>query len=313
MSNHALHIAGLSLSESKGQPHTVVDSLTATPAGIEGDRHAGPGLRQVSIMHEAALRGRFDAEDDGTLAGSGHENILLAGGKLNHLRVLDTLEMGDAILEVTRIGSSVAEDGQDLCETGQRCLVSDHGVFARVVHGGIIEKGAAVRHQQRLLHAYIITVSDRASQGHYDDESGPAIEALLEDWCVEHGWGLWAEFQILPDDQEALATMLQNARQSRVDLVITAGGTGIGPRDNTPDVVANHADKIIPGIMDHIRMKYGQKMPLALTSRSIAAVLGNGLVYTLPGSPKAVPEYLHEIFKTLEHLLLVLKGIDAHR
>ena len=307
----ALSIAGLSISEAKGEPHAVVDAFHVTTDGIEGDRHAGPGPRQVSMMHEEALRAHFP-EAEGSLAGLGQENVLLRGEGLADLRLLDTLEMDDAILEVTQIGRRVNERGAILCGANNRCLLSDFGVFGRVVHQGTIERDARVRHQQRLLRAHIVTVSDRASRGVYEDESGPAAAALLEAWCAEHHWGLWIESQIIPDDREAIATALQNARQSQADLVLTTGGTGVGPRDITPDVVAGHADKLIPGIMDFIRLKYGAEMPMALTSRSVAAVLGGGLVYTLPGSAKAIPEYLQEIFKTMEHMLLLLKGIDAH-
>ena len=306
-----LTVAGLSISEAKGQPHTVVDTMAVTTNGIERDRHGGPGLRQVSMMHEDIVTSRFPGSD-GDLAGKGQENILLRGNALADLRLLDTLEIGDAILEVTQIGRRVNERGTQLCSADSKCLLSDYGVFGRVLHGGNIGQDTAIRHQQRLLRAHVITVSDRASKGTYEDKSGPAATNLLETWCAENHWGLWVESQVIPDEREAIATVLQNARQSEADIIITTGGTGIGPRDITPDVVAEHTTKLIPGIMDHIRLKYGEAMPLALTSRGVAGVLGNGLVYTLPGSTRAIPEYLQEIFKTMEHLLLLLKGLDAH-
>lgn len=94
--------------------------------------------------------------------------------------------------------------------------------------------------------------------------------------------------------------------------MLTTGGTGVGPRDITPDIAARHVDRVIPGIMEYVRIKHAERMPLALTSRGIAGVMGAGLVYTLPGSPRAVAEYFDEIGKTLEHLLLVVKDLDAH-
>ncbi|HLD45162.1 MAG TPA: molybdopterin-binding protein, partial [bacterium] len=102
------------------------------------------------------------------------------------------------------------------------------------------------------------------------------------------------------------------ARTNNSDLVFTTGGTGIGPRDLTPDVVLPLLDKTVPGIMESIRFKYGQNLPSALLSRSVAGVMGTCLVYTLPGSVRAVSEYLAEILKTLPHSLLMLWGIDAH-
>jgi len=307
-----LAAAGLSLSPEKGAPREIVPAMTLSKDGIVGDRHAGPGLRQVSLMHGDVARHYFPDRPEGELPGAGTENILLSGEGLGDLRLLDTFEVGEAILEITQIGKAVNPTGAALCGAASKCLLSEHGIFARVVHGGTVEPGDAIRHQHRLLRAHIITVSDRASRGVYEDKGGPAARALLDAWCRDNRWGLWVETQIVPDEAEAIEAVLDNARTSRVDLIITTGGTGVGPRDITPDIVARHADKIIPGIMEHIRLKYGAAMPLALTSRAVAAVMGPTLVYTLPGSQKAIPEYLEEIFKTLEHLLIVLKGLDAH-
>ena len=96
------------------------------------------------------------------------------------------------------------------------------------------------------------------------------------------------------------------------DVVITTGGTGIGPRDITIETVRPLLDKEIPGIMEMIRIKYGQEKPNALLSRGIAGVMGQTLVYTLPGSVKAVDEYMTEILKTLQHLIYMLHGVDVH-
>jgi len=96
------------------------------------------------------------------------------------------------------------------------------------------------------------------------------------------------------------------------DLIITTGGTGIGPRDITPEVVKPLLTKEIPGIMEQIRVKYGTKNPRALLSRGVAGAMGNTLIYTLPGSVKAVHEYMAEIVKTMEHTFYMLYGIDKH-
>ncbi len=308
----SLTTVGLSISEAKGQPHTPVAQLHMTRNGIEGDRHAGPGLRQVSLMHSDVIAARFPEAAPDQRAGLGQENILIDGEGLCDVRLLDALEFGDALLEVTQIGKRVNDSGRALCGTASKCLLGDFGVFARVVHGGTIEANHSIQHQRRVLRAHIITVSDRASRGEYEDKSGPATTALVECWCRDHHWTPWIETQIIPDEASAIEQCLANARQSQVELIITTGGTGVGPRDITPDVVAKHVDKLIPGIMDYIRLKHGERMPLALTSRSIAGVMGSSLVYTLPGSTKAIPEYLGEIFKTLEHMLFLIKGVAPH-
>lgn len=140
----------------------------------------------------------------------------------------------DALLEVTQIGKRVNESGKTLCGASNKCLLSDFGVFARVVHGGNVGAGYPIHHQQRLLRAHVITVSDRASRGDYEDKSGPTAEALLEAWCKEHHWTLWAETRIIPDEASAIEMVLDHARQSQVDVVITTGGTGVGPRISHP-------------------------------------------------------------------------------
>ena len=97
-----------------------------------------------------------------------------------------------------------------------------------------------------------------------------------------------------------------------MDVLFTTGGTGIGPRDITPDVVIPLLDREIPGIMEFIRVKHGERLPSALLSRSVAGTIGEMLIYTLPGSVKAVREYTEEILRTLPHSLHMIKGIDAH-
>jgi len=98
----------------------------------------------------------------------------------------------------------------------------------------------------------------------------------------------------------------------KVDVVFTTGGTGIGPRDITPETVAALCERLIPGIMEHVRAKHGQQNPRARLSRSIAGVAGKTQIYTLPGSVRAVEEYLEEILKTLEHVVYMLHELDVH-
>jgi len=123
-------------------------------------------------------------------------------------------------------------------------------------------------------------------------------------------WQCEIRTTVMPDDPVALKAALTGAPM--VDLIITTGGTGIGPRDFTADVVRPLLTKEIPGIMEQIRVKYGTRNPKALLSRGVAGVIGNTLVYTLPGSVKAVHEYMAEIVKTMEHTFYMLYGVDVH-
>jgi molybdopterin adenylyltransferase len=108
-----------------------------------------------------------------------------------------------------------------------------------------------------------------------------------------------------------LRELLINA-SARFNIIITTGGTGIGPRDITVETVLPLLVKEIPGIMEYIRIRYGAEKPNALLSRGVAGIIGKSLIYTLPGSVTAVEEYLTEIFKILKHTVYMQYGIDTH-
>lgn len=162
------------------------------------------------------------------------------------------------------------------------------------------------------LQIRIITLSDRASQGVYEDKSGPAILSFLEPHLLNNQWQINSAIQIIPDNADKLKSLINTFADEKIDLIFTTGGTGIGKRDITPDVIAPMLDKEIPGIMEMIRIKCGERIPNALLSRSIAGTIGQSLVYVLPGSVKAINDYMPEILKTMEHALFMLHGIDVH-
>jgi molybdenum cofactor synthesis domain-containing protein len=118
---------------------------------------------------------------------------------------------------------------------------------------------------------------------------------------------------VLPDEPERLRAEVQAALARGTDVIVTTGGTGIGPRDRTPETLRPLLDREIPGIMEVIRMRSAEALPQAALSRSVAGVIGTTLVYALPGSERAVQEYLAEILKTLQHALMMLWGIDVHQ
>ena len=172
------------------------------------------------------------------------------------------------------------------------------------------ERLAGIYREGNPLRVRIIVLSDRASAGLYKDASGPAVLARLTTHfgALPHA----IEISIIPDHAEQLRMALENAIGDGVPLIITSGGTGVGPRDITPEVVTAVADKVIPGIMEFIRIKHGAEFPPALLSRSVAAVARGTLIYALPGNPKAMDEYLDEILKTVDHVLCVVRGEDVH-
>ena len=152
------------------------------------------------------------------------------------------------------------------------------------------------------LEVLVITLSDRAYKGEYQDLSGPRIKELVTEYLTSTGWDHNVHNNLIADDGVILKKLL-NSASDFYDIIITTGGTGIGPRDITVETVSPLLSKEIPGIMEFIRVKYGMKNPGALLSRGVAGIMGKSLIYTLPGSVRAVEEYMTEILKTLKHTI----------
>lgn len=158
----------------------------------------------------------------------------------------------------------------------------------------------------------IITLSDRASRGEYEDLSGPKVKEILTEYFSAVNWKYTINMKLIPDEAEILREILTGAT-GIYNLIITTGGTGIGPRDITVETVAPLLTKEIPGVMEFIRVKYGAEKPNALLSRGVAGIAGKSLIYSLPGSVRAVEEYMTEILRTLKHTVYMQYGIDSHK
>ena len=157
----------------------------------------------------------------------------------------------------------------------------------------------------------IITLSDRAYRGEYEDLSGPIIREKLSEYFTSVGWNCSINKTLIPDDSGILRDLIISA-SGIYNIIITTGGTGIGTRDITIETITPMLTKEIPGIMEYIRVKYGTEKPNALLSRGVAGIIGKALIYTLPGSVRAVEEYMTEILKTLKHAIYMQYGIDVH-
>ncbi|MFP4023082.1 MAG: molybdenum cofactor synthesis domain-containing protein [Thiohalospira sp.] len=286
-----------------------VNKLTLTDKGIKGDVHAGNWNRQISIIDQSHIQ-RFKkiTEARDTEFGEFAENITAEGLEGIDFQTFDLLKIGDAILEVTQVGKPFHDQFREL----GNYVMPRVGIFCRVKKAGTIKANDSIEYIPKVYNALVITLSDRASAGEYEDLSGPKVVESLNTYFNKLGVKYQTNRMVIPDNSNKLTQILTKAKKDNIDVIITTGGTGIGKRDITVETVQPMLDKEVPGVMELIRMKYGVEKPNALLSRGISGVMENSLIYTLPGSVKAVNEYMTEILKTLQHLMYMLHGIDAH-
>lgn len=304
-------IISLNTSEKNGTIKTPVDGAELTLTGMAGDSHAGKWHRQISLLGTESYRKVAEQSDLHLAHGSFAENITTQGMILHEAKIFDRLVHEEVIMEITQIGKKCHKG----CEIQQQigdCVMPKEGIFCRVIKGGSLKKGMTFTHHPREIKVHVITMSDRAYAGEYSDRSGPRAAEIMSSFFQEGGRHFRVDRTVLPDDKEMIVESIQKILLDGCDIMITTGGTGIGPRDIAPDVIKPLLDKELPGIMEHIRTKHGKDKPNALISRSLAGVIDKTLVYVLPGSVKAVNEYLGEITPTIEHSLRMLAGIDNH-
>ena len=312
MNEKNLKVLSVNISSSKGTIKYPVESIHLTNLGVENDAHAGQWNRQVSLLGRESIN-RFEKESGRKIKfGEFAENITTEGIELRNLHPLDRFISGDLELEVTQIGKECHGVSCTIFKEVGDCVMPKEGIFCRVIRPGALRPGDVLEYHPKVFSIRIITLSDRASRGEYEDKSGPQIKKLIEEFFTVHSSPFTLHYSLIQDDPVQLKDLLQKSKEENADLIFTTGGTGIGPKDFTPDVVRPFLDKEIPGIMEMIRVKYGSAKPNALSSRSIAGVMGKTLVFTLPGSVNAVNEYMAEITNSLLHLIFMIHSLDRH-
>ena len=332
-------IEALCISEARGTvKHAVPEVRLIKDYGIEGDAHAGHWHRQVSLLSSEQVKAfnKRIAESntrikeqanalvsdkkkitngaersiEPAIEGTFGENILVSGIDLPKLPVGSLIKAGDVVLKLSQIGKECHSHCQIFQRVGD-CIMPREGVFATVEQGGILKAGMELEiilpTGKERLRAAVITLSDKGYIGERVDTSGPRAAALLE----EAGYEI-IEKVILPDVQVKIEHELKRLADSRqADLIITTGGTGMSPRDVTPEATLAIATRHVPGIAEAIRacsMKYTNR---AMLSRGVSVLRNSTLIINLPGSEKAVREALEIVLPVLEHGIRLAKGTDG--
>jgi molybdenum cofactor synthesis domain-containing protein len=266
--------------------------------GVEGDAHAGPWHRQVSLLaNESVAKMRAQGLD--VAPGAFGENVTTEGIVVYQLPVGSRLRMGEALLEVTQIGK-VCHDRCAIFYQAGDCVMPREGIFVRVLEGGEVRPGDAIELEKRsLVRAAVLTVSDKGSRGERADESGAALEALLADMGAAV-----VERAVVPDEREQIAAALVRfADETDANLVLTTGGTGFTSRDVTPEATLDVLDRPAPGFAEAMRAGSLATTPHAMLSRAVSGLRGHTLIVNMPGSPRACREQFAMIALALPHAI----------
>ncbi len=304
-------IKSLNISEKKGELKIPVPEVEIDELGITTDAHRGKWHRQISFLAQEDVENFANTFDNVFKPGDFAENITTEGINWREVKILDTLENDNLKLLVTQKGKKCHGGGCAVFEQTGNCVMPKEGVFSEVIKSGKLKEGDVMFHKPKVFRIGVITLSDRASRGEYKDLSGPAIAEGSEEFFK--GIDRLCEIKpyVIPDNAEQL-TKLVDEIKDECDIIFTTGGTGMSEKDITVETILPMLSKQLPGIMEMVRMKYGQTNPNALLSRSIAGSIGKTLIFCMPGSPKAVREYMTEIFTALEHLIYMVYGFDNH-
>ncbi len=150
----------------------------------------------------------------------------------------------------------------------------------------------------------VVTASDKGARGERADKSAEVIKEMMAEINYEV-----VAYEIVPDDIETITeTLIDLTDHRKVELILTTGGTGFSPRDNTPEATMSVIDRAVPGIPEAMRMESMKKTPKAMLSRAVAGIRRGTLIINMPGSPKAVRECLEVLIPVLPHALEILTG-----
>jgi molybdopterin adenylyltransferase len=274
-----------------------VESVTlVVDHGVEGDAHAGPWHRQVSLLANESIE-KMLAACPTVNPGAFGENVTTEGLVLYELPVGTRFYAGEALLEVTQIGKECHDRCAIFHQAGD-CVMPREGIFVRVLEGGEVRAGDdIVVEKKSLIHAAVLTSSDKGARGERDDTSGDVLEAALREMGVAQ-----VERAIVPDEADRIAEALRHwADETPVNLILTTGGTGMTSRDVTPEATLTVLDRQAPGFAEAMRAGSLEKTPHAMLSRAVSGIRGKTLIINMPGSPRACGEQFAMIAAALPH------------
>jgi molybdenum cofactor synthesis domain-containing protein len=218
------------------------------------------------------------------------------------------LRVGPARLKLSQIGKACHDHCAIYYAVGE-CIMPRLGCFFTVEEGGEVKPGDEIEVLSRvdpaLIQCAVLTVSDRCSKGEATDTSGPALAELLT-----KNSGHVLEQACVPDEPEAIEARLKEWAdpQRRINLILTTGGTGLSPRDMTPEATSRVIERETPGLSETIRAAGLKKTPRAMLSRGVSGICGRTLIINLPGSRKGATESLEAILEVLPHAVQMLRG-----
>ncbi|MCK4414125.1 MAG: MOSC domain-containing protein [Candidatus Eisenbacteria sp.] len=326
--SHATVLA-VCISETRGVQKTPVDEIAvALEHGVEGDAHAGDWHRQVSLLADESAE-IMRAKGVPVGPGGFGENIVTRGIEVKELPLGTRVRVGEtAVLEVTQLGKTCHTP----CAIGRlagECIMPVEGVFCRVLNAGKIRAGDRIDVVARpagdpaepaarggsdqaglgnsspaAFHTAVLVLSDSRSDGRREELVIPACREVLQGTAFEI-----TETQVLPDEEAQIADTLRAlVARGDIALILTSGGTGLAPRDRTPEATRAVIEREAPGFAELLRLKGLEKTPMAVLTRGIAGTAGHCLIINLPGSPKAVREGLEVLLPILPHALETLLG-----
>ena len=303
-----LHVC---ISNRKGiAKHEILSAKLLQDYGMEADAHTGEWHRQISLLAHSDIE-FMRAKGLKLKPGAFGENLVIDSVNTDELGVGSQLRVGQVLLELTQVGK-VCHTRCAIYYTTGDCIMPRTGLFARVVEAGQVTAGMPVEIVHRVdrstLQAAVITISDRCSAGQTIDTAGPAVAALLSrELGARIAWT-----KLVPDSESEIAEAIKDFSDRRVDIILTAGGTGPDVRDATPEATRKVLDRELPGLAEAMRAASSVKTPNAWLSRAVAGVRRETLIVNLPGSKKAAVENLEVILPVIPHAVKMLRNETVH-